>query len=152
MKKNSNTTVKNLREELNLTQAKLAQLLGVGANYVYLMESGIKPVSKKMQKRMDEIRANPVSATAKSKSDVREELTPYIEKKCNECTSKDIEIKRLHEQIADYRRSLDTAQNNLSQALELLQSKNEKPAPPASGASSGYPTKSGNNGKGNKAS
>lgn len=40
---------KKAREELKMTQKQLAEALGVARNYIYLIESGKMPVSKKIR-------------------------------------------------------------------------------------------------------
>lgn len=44
---------KKVREELNLTQRQLAEALGVARNYIYLIESGKMPVSKKLDQSLE---------------------------------------------------------------------------------------------------
>ncbi len=41
--------IKKLRESNHLTQAELAELIGVSTNYVYLLEKGVKKPSKSLQ-------------------------------------------------------------------------------------------------------
>ncbi len=41
--------IKKLRDNNNLTQAELAELIGVTTNYVYLLENGVKKPSKTLQ-------------------------------------------------------------------------------------------------------
>lgn len=44
---------KKAREELKMTQKQLAEALGVARNYIYLIESGKMPVSKKLDTALD---------------------------------------------------------------------------------------------------
>ena len=44
---------KKVREDLNLTQKQLAEALGVARNYIYLIESGKMPVSKKLDQALE---------------------------------------------------------------------------------------------------
>ena len=41
--------IKRLRKQFKLTQVKLAELIGVSENYVYLLEKGVKQPSKTLQ-------------------------------------------------------------------------------------------------------
>ena len=41
--------IKALRDQHGLTQAKLAELIGVSPNYVHLLEKGVKHPSKTLQ-------------------------------------------------------------------------------------------------------
>jgi len=83
--KKSNATIKEFREEYGLTQSALAKMMNVGANYIYLMESGTKPVSKKTIEFMDKVRDNPDLLTIESNAKYdrypvnlnKEETSPY---------------------------------------------------------------------------
>ena len=46
---------KNARKVLNMTQKELAEALGVARNYVYLVESGKMPVSKKLDSALNSL-------------------------------------------------------------------------------------------------
>ena len=43
-----------LRMGLGMTQAQMAQAIGVERNYIYMVESGRKPMSKKLDNALDE--------------------------------------------------------------------------------------------------
>ena len=48
---------KNARKVLNMTQKELAEALGIARNYVYLVESGKMPVSKKLDSALNSLLA-----------------------------------------------------------------------------------------------
>jgi DNA-binding transcriptional regulator YiaG len=45
--------IKRLRKKLKLSQAALAERLGVSGNYVYLLEKGVKEPSKTLRLLLD---------------------------------------------------------------------------------------------------
>ena len=45
--------VKQVREQLGMTQKQLADALGVARNYIYMIEAGKTPVSKKIDSALD---------------------------------------------------------------------------------------------------
>jgi DNA-binding XRE family transcriptional regulator len=49
MKKWTSEDIINLRMKYDITQAKLADLIGVATNYVYMMEKGVRNPSKPLQ-------------------------------------------------------------------------------------------------------
>lgn len=52
-----NIDILGLRKELRLTQAGLAEYLDVGANYVYLLEAGKRNPSKKIIRKLNELKS-----------------------------------------------------------------------------------------------
>ena len=51
----SDFSLKTFREQRGLSQQALADMLGVAKNYVYLIESGRKPMTESMRRRLDEL-------------------------------------------------------------------------------------------------
>ena len=47
--------IKKIRDQLHLTQEELATAIGVTRNFVYLMESGKKPISKKTERLLESL-------------------------------------------------------------------------------------------------
>ena len=54
----SENNIVDIRKRLGLTQAKLAEALDVGGNYVYLLEAGKRNPSKKIIKKLHELEKN----------------------------------------------------------------------------------------------
>jgi transcriptional regulator with XRE-family HTH domain len=62
---------KNARKVLNMTQKELANALGIARNYVYLIESGKMPVSKKLDSALNSLLSR--------ENLTREEKSPQIQ-------------------------------------------------------------------------
>ena len=70
-------TVKDFREETGLTQEELAQKLGVTKNYLYMVESGKRNMSKLLQEKFDAIVAETNSVSI-SQSNIRGDAVNVI--------------------------------------------------------------------------
>lgn len=49
------TSLKDFRESRGLTQQALADRLGVAKNYIYLIESGRKPMTAGLRRKLDDL-------------------------------------------------------------------------------------------------
>lgn len=106
--------LRNLRLEMGLTQQELADSLGMNSRYISMVESGLKPCSDKMLKK--------VELLVRTKHLSRPPASVHTED-CPQCVVKDKEIVWLKEQ--------------LSKALDALAVKPTPAAGPVCSASGG---------------
>ena len=59
---NKKIDIANIRSELGITQAELAELLDVDRKYVSMLETGAKPISAKMSRKLDTLKESGVEA------------------------------------------------------------------------------------------
>ena len=115
----SSCTLREGRGELGMTQQEMADSLGVSRNYVCMIETGIKPFSEKLRKRLvslseqrSELYGNHAAANGGANLSEKKERGPYLtdhEKKsegipaqgatCPSCAVKDSEIAWLRQTI-----------------------------------------------------
>lgn len=55
-----------VRTKLGITQARLAELLDVDRKYVSMIETGTKPLSSKLSKKLDSLLSNPPPASVET--------------------------------------------------------------------------------------
>lgn len=60
---NKKIDIAKIRSELGITQAELAELLDVDRKYVSMLETGAKPISAKMSRKLDTLKDSDVPAT-----------------------------------------------------------------------------------------
>lgn len=68
----STCTLRAARDELGITQQEMAEKLGVSRNYVCMIETGEKPFSSKLRKKLVEIAAQKVNISANQSDEIRE--------------------------------------------------------------------------------
>lgn len=69
--------LKKIRVELNKTQDEFAVLLGISRNYVHLLESGKKPISRKVSKKLDSLEKEFSLFDGEKNNLVKETPSPY---------------------------------------------------------------------------
>lgn len=138
--------LKKVRKKLALTQLEMGKKLDVDRNYIYMMESGRKPISDKTIRKLEML--NKESLPQSKNLDYGKLTTMEASAAYRSSADYESEIARLHTVIESMQRSLDLSQDNLTQALELLKQKNDTPVNLASGASCGGSTRLDKNKKG----
>jgi DNA-binding XRE family transcriptional regulator len=103
----------SFRSERGLTQRDLAKALNVNWKYVSMIETGAKPLSKKLKYKLDQLQLDGVAT--------REGSGGQLDHSCERCTAKDREIEWLREQLSK-------AQDNLAAALATKPSAGAGPA------------------------
>jgi transcriptional regulator with XRE-family HTH domain len=115
-----------IRQALNLTQAELGKRLTVAKNYIYLIESGKKPLSAKILDQAEHLLSKSnLSETPEAPPD---DLAAQLRAELAECRE---QLKQAHATIAVQART-----------IEAMQSEGRTPpgapfVPPVSGAPSG---------------
>jgi len=107
MKNNSNSLFET-RMRLKMTQKDIADKLGVARNYVYLMESGRKPVTDTITQKLTELESCQVLATP---------APPATPCRYPEACDIQAEFGQLREELASMTAQLDTVTRLLGAAL-----------------------------------
>lgn len=142
----NNLDILEIRNKFGLTQQELANLLEVDRKYISMIETGVKPLSNKLARKLERLKAvdfhkKETSWTKTPDGEIKDPTTtetgnPLIPlpsdfgrsaesgesylgpKKCPYCYEKDNEIKWLRETIS-------RLQNNFSVALDALKKHHE---------------------------
>jgi len=91
------TDISKARKELNLTQKQLAQALDITENYVYMLEAGKKPLSKKLAARLDALKNHPEKTASKTeKSHLTAEEAPAVYRASSELAMLRTQLQQAH--------------------------------------------------------
>jgi len=123
--------------ELETNWDGLAERLGVTRTFITSVRKGVRNLGPDPLKKLNELEKETGLLFNKNTLEVKEDQAAHVTVGCRQCDVKDQEIRRLVNMVTAYEKNLESSQRNLSQALDLLQAKNEGPANLASGASGG---------------
>lgn len=102
---NKSNRLHAIRQALNLTQAELGERLGVSKNYIYLIESGKKPLSAKILEQAERLHAG--SNSSEVSADVPGDPVAQLRAELAECRE---QLKQAHATIAVQARTIEAMQ------------------------------------------